>query len=223
MRGLLNQANAQHKCRSDYAFILAGGTIAYRSKTQSLTATSSCETEFYATVTAAKVAKYLRSILLELGFPQKSPTVLQLNQILAITVIWLDKVKECHGRYSSIFLVGCQVGLYVNWLQTLHEDNASSTIKLINTKQSTEQSHHVDIQFFAIQDWKSQGHILMVHIPGIINPSGDLTKPLGWVLHSHHACHIMGHFSPPWCTWPIGTSPLTMNWLHRFPGSVTHL
>ena len=136
-----------------YAFTLAGGAIAYRSKTQSLTATSSCEAEFYAAVTAAKVAKYLRSILLELGFPQKSPTL-------------------------------------------LHEDNAS-TIKLINAKQPTERSRHVDIQFFAIQDWNSQGHILMVHtIPGIINPSDNLTKPLGWVLHSRHMLAASWVISP---------------------------
>ena len=156
-----------------YAFTLAGGAIAYRSKTQSLTATSSCEAEFYAAVTAAKVAKYLRSILQELGFTQKSPTL-------------------------------------------LYEDNAS-TIKLINAKQPTERSRHIDIQFFAIQDWKSQGHILMEHIPGIINPSDDLTKPLGWVLHSRHARRIMGHFLPPWCP----TSPLTVNGLLRFSGSAT--
>ena len=34
----------------------------------------------------------------------------------------------------------------------------------------------------------------MVHIPGILNPSDDLTKPLGWVLHSRHCRRLMGHF-----------------------------
>ena len=33
----------------------------------------------------------------------------------------------------------------------------------------------------------------MKHIPGIINPSDDLTKPLGWVLHARHVRRIMGH------------------------------
>ena len=32
----------------------------------------------------------------------------QLNQILLITVIWVSKLKECHGPYSSIDLAGCQ-------------------------------------------------------------------------------------------------------------------
>ena len=56
------------------AFMFAGGAVACRSKTQTLCATSSTEAEFYAAVTAAKVALCLRSVLTELGFPQQSPT-----------------------------------------------------------------------------------------------------------------------------------------------------
>ena len=57
-----------------YAFLLAGGAISYRSKTQSITATSSTEAEFLAAVTAAKHAKYLRAIMKELGFALNEPT-----------------------------------------------------------------------------------------------------------------------------------------------------
>jgi len=32
----------------------------------------------------------------------------------------------------------------------------------------------------------------MEFISGVINPSNDLTKPLGWVLHDRHAHRIMG-------------------------------
>ena len=45
-----------------------------------------------------------------------------------------------------------------------------------------------------IQDWKEAGDIVMRHIPGIINSSDDLTKPLGWALHERHARRSMGHF-----------------------------
>ena len=34
----------------------------------------------------------------------------------------------------------------------------------------------------------------MERIPGILNPSDDLTKPLGWALHAWHCQRIMGHF-----------------------------
>jgi hypothetical protein len=34
----------------------------------------------------------------------------------------------------------------------------------------------------------------MEHIAGTINPSDDLTKALGWILHARHARHSMGHY-----------------------------
>ena len=52
----------------------------------------------------------------------------------------------------------------------------------------------LDIRYFALQDWKADGDIEMVHIPGIVNPSDDLTKPLGWILHEQHCQQTMGHY-----------------------------
>ena len=56
-----------------YAFLLDFGVISYRSRTQSTTATSSTEAEFIAAVIAAKHAKYLLAVLLEIGYPQDGP------------------------------------------------------------------------------------------------------------------------------------------------------
>jgi hypothetical protein len=54
------------------SFCLAGGAIAFKSKLQPTVATSSTENAFIAAVLAAKIAKYLRSILIELGFLPES-------------------------------------------------------------------------------------------------------------------------------------------------------
>merc|ERR1712076_341206 len=70
-----------------YAFVMSGGCVSYRCKTQSLTATSSTESEFYAAVSAGKQAKYLRSILTELGFPPEAPTKLYCDNQSAIKMI----------------------------------------------------------------------------------------------------------------------------------------
>jgi hypothetical protein len=59
----------------------------------------------------------------------------------------------------------------------LYEDNASA-IKMINAGKPTERSRHIDIQHFVIQDWRQQGALTMKAIPGILNPSDDLTKAL---------------------------------------------
>ena len=132
--------------------MLAGACIAYRSKTQTQTALSSTEAEFYAAVSVAKVARYLRSILHELGYPQPRPTL-------------------------------------------IYEDN-QPTIKIVDSNVPTERSRHIEIPFFAIQDWRRDGFIEMTHIAGTINSSDVLTKPLAWVLHSRHARRLMGHYNP---------------------------
>ena len=62
------------------------------------------------------------------------------------------------------------------------------------TRVRQQRSHHMDIQHFATQDWKESGDVIMSFMPGIINPSDDLTKPLGWILHSRHARRIVGHY-----------------------------
>ena len=71
-----------------------------------------------------------------------------------------------------------------------HEDN-KPTIDIVASQKPTERTRHMDIRFFAIQDWTDDTS--PSHIPGIINPSDDLTKPLGRVLHERHARCIMGH------------------------------
>ena len=76
----------------------------------------------------------------------------------------------------------------------IYEDNAAA-IMIVNARRPTERSRHIDIQHFALQDWKDAGDILMKHIPGVINPADDLTKPLGWVLHARHARRFMGHYA----------------------------
>jgi hypothetical protein len=138
------------------AFMLCGGPIAYKSKVQSMFTTSSMEVKFVAAVQAAKIAKCLRSILLELDFAQFGPTV-------------------------------------------LYEDNQAAILK-INASQPTPRSRHIDIQHFAIQEWKANGDIILCHIPGIINPANALTKALGTTLHFCHVCWLMGHFGVPWMT-----------------------
>ena len=67
--------------------MLAGRAIAFMSKLQVTVATSSTEAEFIAAVSAAKMAKYLRSVLADLGFPQKGPTTLYEDNQAAIAMV----------------------------------------------------------------------------------------------------------------------------------------
>jgi len=96
-----------------------------------------------------------------------------------------------HARYVQAIMT--DLGFPPSGPTVLFCDNQLA-INMINARVPTERSHHIDIQHFAIQDWKEAGAIVMQFISDVINPSNDLTKPLGCVLHDHHARHIMGHY-----------------------------
>jgi Reverse transcriptase (RNA-dependent DNA polymerase) len=135
-------------------FMFCGGPLAYKSKIQPSLSTSSTEAEFLAAVHAAKISKYLRSILTELGYHQEEPT-------------------------------------------TLYEDNAAG-IFMINASRPTPRSRHIDIQHFAIQEWKANREIILAHIPDIVNPADSLTIFFGSTLHHRHVRRLMGHYGAPW-------------------------
>ena len=87
-----------------------------------------------------------------------------------------------------------QLGYEQNKPTPIHIDNLSALQIINNSTSPTEQMRHLNIQYFAIQDWREAGDIIMNHISGILNPSNDMTKPLGYILHTSHCRQIMGHY-----------------------------
>ena len=66
---------------------------------------------------------------------------------------------------------------------------------MINDNTSpTDRTRNIDIQYFAIQDWRLEGDIIMIHFKGVLNLSDAETKPLGYVLHNQHFRRMMGHY-----------------------------
>ena len=82
-------ANDLRKRRSTtgYAIMLAGGAIAWRSKTQSVTALSSTEAKFYAAVSAAKCCLFIRHVLNCLQYPPTGPTIIYEDNEACINVV----------------------------------------------------------------------------------------------------------------------------------------
>jgi hypothetical protein len=79
----LSYANASFANTDDlksitgYVFMMAGGTITWFSKKQSITAMSTTEVEYIALSEAAHKARWLRNLFSELGFTQTLPTTIQ--------------------------------------------------------------------------------------------------------------------------------------------------
>lgn len=59
----------------------------------------------------------------------------------------------------------------------------------------TKRTHHINIQYFTIHDYREDGDIITKHNPDIINHLDDLTHPLGYSVHSYHFCCIIGHYN----------------------------
>ena len=85
-----------------------------------------------------------------------------------------------HAKY--VFAILMELGFPQHGPIPLYKDNMYA-IKMINNHIPTEHSCHIDIQHFAIQDWKDDCVIVLCYIPEVLNPGDDLTKPLGWVLY----------------------------------------
>jgi hypothetical protein len=135
-----------------FTVMLAGAAIAFKTKLQKVVTTSSTEAELVAAVAAAKVVRYLRSVLTDLGYPPSGPTI-------------------------------------------LHEDN-QAVLDIVNKEVPSERTRHVDIQYFALQDWRARGLIKMAYVPGVINPADQATKAVGSTLHYRHVRRSMGHHRP---------------------------
>ena len=152
--GILDAAHATdlrtRRSVTGMLILYCGAAIAYKSRLQSLVATSSTEAEFYAAVFCAKLVKYFRYILQDLAALPDGPS-------------------------------------------PLHIDNEAA-LNIVNEYRPTPRARHVDIQHFAIQEWRAAGDIIMRHLPGIMNSSDALTKAVTTILHHRHTRRAMGHY-----------------------------
>lgn len=75
-------------------------------------------------------------------------------------------------------------------------DNISS-IMMGNNVRPTERTRHMDIRWFALQEWiHIDKDIILIHISGDINASDALTKALAWIKHYRHMSRAMGITGP---------------------------
>jgi hypothetical protein len=79
----------------------------------------------------------------------------------------------------------------------IYGDNMAAILMANNTR-PTERTRHLDIRWFAIQEWiHVDRDIILLHIPGILNPSDSQTKALSYRLHHRHMSRAMGSLGSP--------------------------
>ena len=75
-----------------------------------------------------------------------------------------------------------------------------------NSNKQPPRPRHIDIQYFAVQDWVKEKRMRLFHISGVVNPADALTKAQGYVLHHHHVTRAMGLCGSPF-TSTYGQTP----------------
>jgi hypothetical protein len=89
-----------------YVFTINGSALSWKSKRQSIVATSTCEAEYAAGATAAMELKWLRSLFQDLGIKTNRPTILYVDNESAIFLAnnnaCTERSKHFRRRYHVI-------------------------------------------------------------------------------------------------------------------------
>jgi len=128
-------------------------------------------------------------------------------------IMWLGKLQPVvasstgEGEFIQLVLTGKKV-IYVRAVMKefgfpqeapspIFGDNLSS-IMMANNIRPTDRTRHMDIRWFALQEWiHVDKDIIVIHISGIVNPADALTKALSWLKHHRHMSRAMGHLGSP--------------------------
>merc|ERR1712119_5363 len=94
------------------------------------------------------------------------------QSINALSSTEAEFIAACTCAKTALYLRSMltELGLPPDGPTPIYEDNAS-TIHIVNNRVPTERTRHIDIRFFAIQDWAEDDRIKMFHISGILNPA----------------------------------------------------
>ena len=77
----------------------------------------------------------------------------------------------------------------------IHEDN-NGAILMANAGKPTRRARHLDLKYFALQDWIENDLLFLQWVSTTNNCSDSLTKSLGRILQYKHMDYIMGQVKP---------------------------
>jgi hypothetical protein len=94
------------KSRSGFLLLLNDGPVAWGSKKQSTTASSTTEAEYYAAHKGAREIRWMRQLLSDLGYPQTAPTMMYSDNQAAIRLVhnpeFHQRTKHIDVKYHAI-------------------------------------------------------------------------------------------------------------------------
>jgi len=107
-------------------------------------------------------------------------------------------------RLKYVRSILLELGIPQNGPSPIYGDNMAAILMANNTR-PTDRTRHLDIRWFTIQEWiHVDQDIILLHIPGILNPSDSQTKALSYRLHHRHMSRAMGHLGSPFLSGQFG-------------------
>jgi hypothetical protein len=111
---------------------------------------------------------------------------------------------------ESETMAGCEAGKHIKYFRKLFvdlrfpltgptptgEDN-QGTIMIAHHRRPSGRTRHIDLQFFATQEWFQQGLMTFFKFNGQANPADALSKVLYRILHRRHFDRMMGYYGSP--------------------------
>jgi hypothetical protein len=128
-------------------------------------------------------------------------------------ICWKAKLQPtvAHSSTESEFMIASDTGrasLYVRSIlwdlgvpqdaaTALYEDNDGAITAMANAGKPTPRTRHIDVKYFAIQEWVERDLLVLKRIDTSQNMSDNLTKPLSHILfYRHHRDYTMGCIPP---------------------------
>ena len=112
----------------------------------------------------------------------------KLQQTVALSSTESELYTACESAKNGKYVRSAMhhLGFNLSAPTKIYEYNAA-TIAVSNNERATKRSRHVDLRHFVIIEWAKNGGIVLISTSTSDNPSDELTKPLGNILHSRHS------------------------------------
>jgi hypothetical protein len=112
-------------------------------------------------------------------------------------------ISSTEGEFYA-FVKGGKITLYLRSLladlgypcegpTNIYADNTAVEF-IVNDSRPTNRTRHVDVQFFAVQQWRDAGLINAKRLPGPINAADSMTKPTPYDTFQRHFRYALGQF-----------------------------
>jgi hypothetical protein len=151
--------------------------------------------------------------LLVLGDPR---SITGIVIMLGGTAIFAKTRIQCTTALSSTeaeIIAGCDAGEVIKYFRqvfidlrfplsgpTLTGEDNEGTIVVASHHSSSGRTHHLDIQYFATQEWTRRSILSFFKIHGTVNPFNAMSKVLYSILHRRHFDRAQGYYGSPHAT-----------------------